>query len=173
LSGLQITLAALLLIAAVSKIAYPQQILAALRQSSLPDWLAPWAPDILIVCEIESALLLLVSTGWFLSVAFLWAFTLLGIFTVWILWVLRQNLRVSCGCFGPSLARVNQKYLVRNGSFLVLALGGVFLSLITRSAFPGPPVWMILIGSLFFPGVAVVLLQTRRNQITSQARIAA
>ncbi len=96
---------------------YPQQILVALQQSSIPAWLTPSVAGFVIILELESALALLFSTAWSLPLAFLGALILLGIFTGWILRVLRQNLQVSCGCFGPNHAQVNTRYLVRNSCF--------------------------------------------------------
>lgn len=157
LLSLQVTLAAILTMAALSKIAYPQQILAALRQSSIPSRLASSVAALVILLELESALALLFSATWSLPFAFLSAFVLLGIFTSWILWILRQNLQVSCGCFGPSHAHINKRYLVRNSCFMSLALGGFFLSFFTRSVLPDPSVWTLIIAVLCIPTTASLL----------------
>ncbi len=171
LLGLQITLAAILIIAATSKLAFPQQLLVALRQSPIPIWLASGVVYLVILLEIENALALLFSATWLLPLAFLSAFILLGVFTSWILWVLYQNLQVSCGCFGPSHAHINKRYLIRNSCFMSIALGGFILSFFTTSVLPGPSVYTLIL-AVFCVFTTVGLLRFRLSHTDHQLETA-
>lgn len=115
------------------------------------------AAILFVVSEIIVVVLLIVG-GAVLLWGFVLASLLLALFSGALFSVLQRKLDVSCGCFGASEQPVSYYDIVRNGGFMVCALGGAWLATIT--IFPG---WD---GLLFAGGaVAFVLVWTHLRDI--------
>ncbi|MFG1874754.1 MauE/DoxX family redox-associated membrane protein [Sphaerisporangium sp. NPDC049003] len=76
------------------------------------------------VALAELAIVPLVVTPFTASVGCVLAFALLAGFTVAIAAVVRRGRTATCRCFGPAATPIGRHHLVRNGLFMVAALGG-------------------------------------------------
>ncbi|MEM8531857.1 MAG: MauE/DoxX family redox-associated membrane protein [Chloroflexota bacterium] len=116
-----------------------------------------------VVSEMIVVVLLLVG-GVALPVGFVLAVVLLALFSGALFSVLQRKLDVSCGCFGASEQRVSYYDIVRNGGFMVCAIGGVWLA--TTTVLPG---WegFLLAGS----AIAFVLVWTHLRDIVGVLRL--
>lgn len=156
----QLVLAVVLLVAAMSKLAYPQQFIAALRASvAAPTWFVYPIAVIAIVFEVELALTLIFSTAWSLPLSFVGALLLLGAFTGWLVLVYRRKLQVQCGCFGVSHSHVNKGSILRNLILMGISATGCFLALSTPSLLPFPSVGVLVVEFLLAIGIPLVLLR--------------
>src|ERR1019366_9692962 len=114
LSGCQIVLAAILLIAAIGKVRHTQQLVQALRVSSISQFFVSPIATIIIILEAELVLGLVLGSQRMLPFIFGGTFLLLGAFTGWLISVYRRQLNVECGCFGASRAKVGKGSIMRN-----------------------------------------------------------
>lgn len=157
----QLVLSAVLLIAALGKLTYPRQFLAALRASGTPKWLIQPMSSLIVVFELELASALTFSTPWSLPLSFVGTFLLLGAFTGWLTSVYQRKLNVQCGCFGASHAHVNKVSILRNLVFLAIAVVGFFLALATQSMLPSFSVWTLFMD--VFLAICATLLMLRHH----------
>ncbi len=157
LSGCQVILMLILLIAAIGKLAYPQQFFTALRVSVVPRPLIFSLALLTVVAELELALNLIFSTRWFLPLTFVGTFLLLGVFTFWLVSVYRRKLNVQCGCFGGNTSSVDKGSIIRNAVLMGIAVLGFLFSLKTTSIFPSFSLWT-LIPVVIFAAIALFVL---------------
>jgi ribose/xylose/arabinose/galactoside ABC-type transport system permease subunit len=165
LLGCQLILAAVMGLAAMSKLFSPRDIITALQKSNLPGILAYPAALFLIISELELALGLIFGNAWSLFAAFAGTFLLLSIFTFWLIVVYRQKPGMKCGCFGASNTTVSSKSIIRNSAFMGLAILGGFFTHLSPSLLPPPSTWTLAFG-IILAGGALVLFLARLN-ITS------
>lgn len=143
LSGCQVILTLILLIAAIGKLAYPQSFINALRISGLrPNFLVTGA-TLIVGWEFACAVMLLFHTSWLLPVAFLATALLLTIFIAWMVWVYLRKIHVQCGCFGAGSSNVNFGGVVRNVILIGVSALGWILSRSTTSLLPPASLWVL------------------------------
>ncbi len=174
LLGCQIVLAAILLIAAVGKVRYTQQLVMALQVSAVPQFFVFPLAMIIILLEAELALGLVLSVQGMLPFAFGGTFLLLGAFTGWLISVYRRQLNVECGCFGASRAKVGKGSIVRNTVLIGISTSGFFLALHTPGILPAPSFWTFVISAILTGSVVLILCnrhvfkRTRQSASTSR-----
>jgi hypothetical protein len=144
LLAIQVLLGTVLLIAATAKAFQPEDFASALRLSHLPSRLVKSLIVAIPLLESCVALTLVLSTRRTLPVALSAAAALFGMFTLWMIWIHANRLRVRCGCFGPGGTEVGQRSFTRNGLLIVLAAAGVLLAGRTDSPLPAPSLWMVV-----------------------------
>lgn len=138
----QLALAGVLLFAATGKVLKSEQFAAALRLSHLPaPLIAPFRVAVPLL-ELCLAFALVVSTPRTLPLTLLVTTILLGIFAAWMGWVRMQHMHIICGCFGHGVAEVGPRSVVHNLLFLLLSLGGLFLTKQAQSPLPHPSLWL-------------------------------
>lgn len=164
----QVLLATTLLLAAVSKLLYPQNFIAAIRASSFPKSLIYPCAMLTIFSESELALGLVFSTPWSLPIAFVGSAFLLGIFTFWQISVRRRHLSVQCGCFGPHNSPVTRKSIARNLLFIGIALLGLFSTRFSTSILPSLSSWTFVAG-IVLAGSAIFLFVRRQSATVQNA----
>ncbi len=163
LCACQLVLAVVLLVAAMSKLAYPQQFIAALRASVASASFVDPIAVIAVVFEVELASTLIFSTAWSLPLSFVGTFLLLGAFTGWLVLVYRRKLQVRCGCFGASHSNVNKGSILRNLILMGISVTGFFFALSTPSLLPSPSVGVLVVEFLLAVGIPPVLLRHQRS----------
>ena len=153
----QILLAAIFLLAASGKLLKSEQFLSALRLSHIPDWLL--SPMIIgIPCvELGLSIGLVMSSYPLLSWFFAGTSGLLGIFTLWMIFISLQKLRIKCGCFGTASSQIGLHSIVRNILLLSVSLWGLFISSRMHHVFLEPSLWMFML--MLSLGICFVLLQ--------------
>jgi hypothetical protein len=108
----------------------------------------------IILVELGLAVLVL-SSGATATIAFGASLILFSVFTGWLFWIYRSNLKISCGCFGTT-ATVGLFSLLRNLALIGLSLVALILSFISDSLLPDSLVWLSL--GLLLGLVGLVLL---------------
>lgn len=127
--SLQLLLASIFLVAAVSKAARPARFVKAVRDYELlPRELS--APVAGAVVTAEAFVAGSLFSGWALGAGILVANVLLSIFAIAVGANLRRGHDVSCGCFGSSTERISSRTLTRIG---LLMLAGIALAALRLS----------------------------------------
>ena len=127
--SLQLLLASIFIVAAVTKLRRPSRFLAALRgYELLPARLT--APTAGMVVALELFVALSLFSGWALDVGVVAVSVLLSAFALVVGINLRRGHVVSCGCFGSSTERISRRTLGRIGLLMLagITLGAVRLS---------------------------------------------
>ncbi|NOK60023.1 MAG: hypothetical protein GFH27_549291n216 [Chloroflexi bacterium AL-W] len=122
------------------------------------------AAILFVIVEIVVVILLIVG-GTALFWGFVLASLLLALFSGALFSVLQRKLDVSCGCFGASEQRVSYYDMVRNGGFMVCAIGGAWFTTVTT--FPGWDGWLLAGGAVSF-----VLVWTHLRDIVGVLQLA-
>lgn len=153
----QLLLAAILLFAVGGKLLQSEQFLSALRLSHIPRWLL--LPLAVCVPSAEAGLSigLVVVPHSLLSWVFVGALALLGIFTLWMIFIYTQKLRIKCGCFGTASGYIGLRSIVRNMLLLIISLGGFLISSRIHNLLLEPSLWMLM--STLSVGMCLLLLQ--------------
>ncbi len=85
------------------------------------------APTAVAVLAVEATVAAsMLTTGWALATGFVLAVGMLAAFSLAIGLVLRRRLEVSCNCFGSPTTKVSAVDLVRNGTFALFAVVGLW-----------------------------------------------
>lgn len=157
----QLLLAAILLFAAGGKLLQSEQFLSALRLSHIPRRLL--LPLAVCVPSAEAGLSigLVVGPHSLLPWVFIGALVLLGIFTLWMIFIYTQKLRIKCGCFGTASSYIGPRSIVRNVLLLIVSLGGFLISSRVHNLLLEPSLWMLM--STLSIGMCLLLLQAFRR----------
>jgi hypothetical protein len=124
----QLILAGVMWLAATGKMLHPDQFLAALRLSRLPEFFVKPIAVLVPIGELGLSLGLVLSPLSLLPLVLMAVIGLLFLFTLWMLYVLHHKWRITCGCFGTASSAVDPRSLIRNIGLLLLALTGWVLS---------------------------------------------
>ncbi|MGH2531948.1 MAG: MauE/DoxX family redox-associated membrane protein [Thermomicrobiales bacterium] len=144
LLAIQLVLATVLLLAATGKALHPDDFAAALRLSHLPSRLDRPLTVVIPLIEFGLTLTLILSTPRTLPFVLSATAMLFGIFTVWMIWIRANHLRVRCGCFGLGGKEVGWRIIGRNGLLIVLSVAGIFLTVRAQSPLPDLSFWMVV-----------------------------
>lgn len=153
----QLLLAAILLFAVGSKLLQSEQFLAALRLSHLPRRLLIPLAVCVTSAEVVVSTGLVLSPRWLLPWFFAGALSLLGSFTLWMIFIYAQKLRIKCGCFGTASGYVGLQSIVRNLLLLIVSLGGFLISFRIHNLLLEPSLWMFM--SMLSIEMCLLLLQ--------------
>lgn len=153
----QLILGTLLVVAATGKLLRHEQFIAALRLSHLPPGIVRPVSIVVPAVEFGLAMALLLTRASWLQAVYVATACLLGIFTLWMVWVRLRNLRVRCGCFGSGAAVVGGHTIARNLLLLLIALGGATLAMQASSVLPTPTLWMV--GTVVSSSIILALLR--------------
>ena len=156
LSGLQLVLSVVLIVAGTGKLLQLEDFGGALRLSHLPEAMVGPLRVVIPVLECFLALALLLSTPRSLEGALATTAGLFVVFTLWMVWVLARRLHLHCGCFGASGADVSWTSVMRNLLLLLLAAGGTGLAGQVKSQIPATSVWMDITVTAFAMIVALL-----------------
>jgi len=144
LAGLQIALAAVLVVASVGKALRTDEFAAALRLSRLPEPAIAPVGVAVALAELLLAAALVLATAVSLPAVFAAVALLFALFTIWMVWVRASRLRVRCGCFGTGSAEVGVGTILRNLILLAGAVAGWWLAGRVDSPLPGPSLPMLV-----------------------------
>ena len=155
LVGSQISLIAVLSIAAIGKIVNPRQLIIAIEASQINKKLAYPIAITTIVIEVEIVFNMIFSTSYSLPLVFLGTFLLLCIFTGWLFYVYHRKLHIACGCFGNSKGTIDRGSVTRNIVLIAISLLGLSLSFLVVSPLPHPSlntfvINLVLVGCVLF-----------------------
>lgn len=160
LFAVQIVMSATLFAAAAGKTLFPQPFTATLHFSRVPLQAAAPLGTLIPALEASIAFTLTLNSSHVLQIAFTAATVLLGLFSVWMLWVRWRGLQVRCSCFGTSATLVRTASLLRNLLLLLLTIAGIYLARHTSS--PLPDLSVLLVVVVTSSGLLIALLLTLR-----------
>lgn len=163
LAGCQIILTLILLMAAIGKLLYPEQLIRALWASNLPKATVKPLAIMIVVVEFTLSILLIFSVPWSLLLSFTGAFVLLGGFTGWLTWIYYQKIPTQCGCFGKSSSNVEVSNIFRNLVFMGISALGFFLTMHTTSSLPTPSLWTQIAGFVIVLSITLFMMQRLRG----------
>jgi len=161
LGACQFVLAAVLLLAAITKIVTPEALTRALRTSGVPLFLIKPLPILVVIVELSLAINLIFSTPETLLISMTGTLVLLSIFTGWLMFVYVRKMRITCGCFGDISASVTKGTLFRNVLLMGLAILGIVLAKSVPSVVPASTTWNMVL-SIALSGGAILLLLERQ-----------
>ena len=139
LALVEVALACVFTVAAAGKLFHVDQFSGALRRSYLPEHIVTLLAVVIPLIELSLALLLLIHVPGMATPVLAASMALLMIFTAWLVWVLWRrpgNAPLACGCFGSSDEVVQLRSVVRNLALIVVAGGGLILTILVESALP-------------------------------------
>lgn len=159
----QVMLSTVLAVAVVGKFLSSEQFEGVLRRSYVPERLIRPVVVTIPVAEITLAVALVMTNGVRLVASMAATAGLLGVFTVWMVWAIIRRpgyAPLMCGCFGAGRGEIGLGSLGRNIVLLVVAIGGLALSISTASPLPGPSLHMVIVASSL--GLALALIVALR-----------
>jgi len=106
--------AGVLAYSAIAKVVAPEGAYRALRFSGLGQRLSQTGVLLVIVAELSVSTILILGTKDLRRVAAGGGVVLLVTFSLWIGWLLGNNRRIACGCFGPKSQTISRTTLLRN-----------------------------------------------------------
>lgn len=161
LALLQIGLAGVLVVAAGTKIAAPQEFLSALRLSRLPASVARPLAVAVPVVELLVGFALVMARAEVLVAAFISSVALLSAFSIWVLSVRARGINVRCGCFGASRRPIGRNTVVRNGALVFAAAAGTVLAGFVETPMAAELAWSFMAASAAALGILLVVAFAR------------
>jgi len=146
LSAVQVILASVLVVAAVGKVLRAEEFATALRLTRLPESMIHGLGSLVVLVELVLAGAIMLASPRWMPVMLAVAILLFGVFTIWMLWVRSQRLRIRCGCFGTGSAVVGTATIARNLLLMLTASVGWWLATRTQSWLPGLSLpWLVTV----------------------------